>query len=180
MLKFKDADTRREVDKVMAVASGLAIDEAAEAFKSLPPIIAKAFQMVQQLQQSMQPQDPAVQAATAVETLRGKNQQALEQTRQHGQAQIKSADVAQRMKELQLRAIDGQRDDKNKQADRAVDVDVAQMKEQGDMQRAALDNQTKLEINTADNDTAMAISTAETLTGHRSTVSTGTGINPGE
>lgn len=199
LLKFKDPETRREVDRALALASTLVVEEAQQVFARMPPAIQKAMEVVQHFQQGQQPMDPA-QAMLAVEKIKGQNQQALEDKKQQGKAQELSttlqsqaanaqAERAERTKtkiaELNLRVVDS----KQKTQAAAIQQDAKQkherrqevFKQAAEDARNAEDNQTKLAINVQDNKTAMAIASAEIASAEKVAVSTGggTGPNPG-
>lgn len=190
LLKLKDPETRREVDRTVALASMTVIDEANMVLKSLPPIVNEAMQMVQQMQQAMQPQDPTAAGRIATEQVRGQNQMQLEQARQQGKAQEKQADLAdraderrtrtqERLDELKLRVIEGQRDSQDKAADRDAKMGQEQFKQAAETQRSNQDNAADIAMNTMDNNTALTIASAEIQSSEKVAVSTGTGINPG-
>lgn len=178
MLTFKDPETRQEVDKTLAMASTATIDEAGAAFAKLPPIIAKAFDIVNKLQANMH-QDPTVQGALQVEQVRGQNAQQLEQVRQQGKQATTQMSLADRQQALQLKVVDGKQHAADEQAKREADMQLEQMRAASSQAIAQETNETRTAINNADNATAISISSAEIEAGHKSALSTGTGLGKG-
>lgn len=190
LLKLKDPETRKEIDRTVAMASMAVIEEANTVLRTLPPIIGQAMQAVQALQQAQQPQDPTAAGKIATEQVRGRNQQQLEQQRQQGKQMEKQAEMAdsaeerrertaQRLQELKLRVIEGQRDSGERAAERDSDMQREQFQQSAESQRAHESNMTKIATNTEDNKTALTIAAAEIDSAENVAVSTGTGINPG-
>lgn len=193
LLKFKDSETRREVDRAVALASMLTIEEAREVLAKLPPAIGKAMEIVQHFQQASQGQDPAAAAMVAVEKIKGQNQQALETQRQQGkaqqlvqtlssQAQDKQAERLARnqekIRDLNLRVVEGKQKSQDAAADRAHEQQQEAFQQAQENRRNKEDNATKMAINTQDNQTALAIASAEIESDEKVAVSTGTGSNP--
>lgn len=195
LLKFKDPETRKEVDRALALASTLVIDEAQEVLARMPQAIQKAMHIVQHFQ-SMQQQDPAAAAMIAVEKIKGQNQQQLEDKKQAGKAQELSATLAsqaqnaqaeraertkQKISELNLRVVEGKQKSQDQKDKQRADMQKEVMRQAGEDQRNDADNATKLTINVQDNKTALAIAAAEIESAEKVAVSTGggTGPNPG-
>ena len=171
LLKFKDPETRREIDKVVALASTEAIDEAAQVFQKLPPIIAQAMQLVQQIQQQSMPQDPATAGRVAVEQMRGQTVMQTTQMNLADKKEDRQFRMAERLREINARVIEGGR--KEQSADKRE-----QFKQMAESDRANAANASKEFMNTQDNETALTIAQAEIESGEKVDVSTGTGINP--
>lgn len=178
MLKFKDPETRQEVDKTLAMASTATIDEAKQAFAKLPPIIAQAMAIVDKLQANMH-QDPTVQGALQVEQVRGQNAQSLEQVRQQGKQATAQMSIADRQQALQLKVLDGKQHAADEQANREAAQQLEQLRVGSAQAIAQETNQTRTAINNADNATAISIASAEIEAGKKSALSTGTGIGQG-
>jgi hypothetical protein len=201
LLKFKDAETRKEIDRALALASSLTIKEATAVLAKIPPAIQQAMQVIQHFQQESQQQDPTVPGKLAVVAAQGQNAQQLEQARQQGrgqeiaakaqsdqqrlaaQASDKQADrlsaSQQKLQELNLRVVEGKRDSQDKAMERTARMQTAQFHEAADTQRSHEDNATKVATNTQDNQTALTIANAEIASSEKVAVSTGTGLNPG-
>lgn len=201
MLKFKDPETRKEVDRAVALASSLVIDEAKSVLKSIPQVIQHAMQIIGHFQQAAQPQNPAAQAMVAVEGMKGKNAKELEGLKQQGAAQKSQGEqasklqvaqvaaaesaqerqsrVADKLKELNLRVVEGRQKSQDQQADREAELRRQQLAEAGDSQRSHEDNAARIAMNTMDNQTALNIAGAEIASDEKVAVSTGTGLDPG-
>lgn len=95
-------------------------------------------------------------------------------------AQVQQAALQQRAQTDQARiSIDQQKIQQaaqEKQNQQSIDLQKEQMRVQSD----AMANAVRERMNTADNETAMKIAAAEIAAGHRSALSTGTGINPNQ
>lgn len=194
LLKFKDPKTRKEIDKSLALASTVTIDEAKSVFANLPPVIAQAMQIVSKIMQSQQDMaDPTAKGKIAVENVKQQGAAQLQaQKSQDKQAELATkqqdaqAKTAERMQELRLKVVDGQRESRDamadrqqKERDRASRAETEQMRQLAENQRSREDNATKVAINTQDNQTALTIAEAEIESSEKVAVSTGTGINPG-
>jgi hypothetical protein len=199
LLKFKDPETRKEVDRALALASTLVVDEAKEVLAKMPQAIAKAMEVVQHFQAMQQPMDPA-QVMLEVEKVKGKNQQALEAQKQQGkgqelqaksqqlgqqlvaQAQESQAERAERTRqkiaELNLRVVEGSQQSQLERDKLKHDQRQEVFKQTAEDARNADDNDTKIAINTQDNQTAMAIASAEIESAEKVAVSTGEGGGP--
>jgi hypothetical protein len=192
LLKFKDAETRREIDRAVALASTLTIDEAKEVLAQMPQVIKQAVQIVQSFQQAAQSNDPA-QIMQAVEKIKGQNQLAVEDKKQQGKAQELSQTLAaqaqekqaerlarnrDKIQELNLRVIEGKQDVQLQTEKLQHDTRKEAMRQAAEDQRNEENNATKMAINSQDNETALVIAQAEIKSSEKVAVSTGTGSNP--
>lgn len=192
LLKFKDPETRKEVDRALALASTLVVEEAQQVLARMPQAIAKAMEVVQHFQQAQQ-QDPAAAAMIAVEKIKGQNQQQLEDKKQAGKAQELSATLGaqaqnaqaeraertkQKIADLNLRVVEGKQKSQDAREKQRADMQKEAITQAAEDQRNAEDNQTKLTINVQDNQTALAIASAEIESAEKVAVSTGGGSGP--
>lgn len=192
LLKFKDPETRKEVDRALALASTLVVEEAQQVLAKMPQAIAKAMEVVQHFQQAQQ-QDPAAAAMIAVEKIKGQNQQQLEDKKQTGKAQELSATLAaqaqesqaeraernkQKIAELNLRVVEGKQKSQDQREKARTDMQKEVTKQVAEDERNDKDNATKLMINVQDNKTALAIASAEIESAEKVAVSTGGGSGP--
>lgn len=194
-LEFRDAETRQEIDRVLAIAGSMAIEEATATFSKLPPIIEKTMQMMQQYAQNAMPQDP-----------QGQTKMAVAQIQTQARSQDKAQEIRVRMEELKLRAITGGQANQtrvqtaqlqaatqtqNTQTQVAADAarqqtEVAARARQeafsqsAETERAAVNNESRERMNLEDNQTALTIAQAEIESGERVAVSTGTDSSPGD
>jgi hypothetical protein len=158
MKELKDKDTKQAFDQMLAEASLNVSLEAEKAFASLPPIIEQAIAAIQSIQPPTPP-DPATQAALADVQMRGQVAQA--------KAQLDA-------QKLQLSAQQQQGDAAREQAKMQGDMQLQQMREQEDDQRAAAEIEAKIAMNDADNQTAKELAMMEMAQGNSGAPS----INP--
>lgn len=192
LLKFKDPETRKEVDRALALASTLVVEEAQQVLARMPQAIAKAMEVVQHFQQAQQ-QDPAAAAMIAVEKIKGQNQQQLEDKKQAGKAQELSATLGaqaqnaqaeraertkQKIAELSLRVVEGKQQSQDQKGKQRADMQKEAIRQAAEDQRNEENNAVKLEINREDNQTALAIAAAEIESAEKVAVSTGGGSGP--
>lgn len=192
LLKFKDPETRKEVDRALALASSLVVEEAQQVLAKMPQAIQKAMEVVQHFQQAQQ-QDPAAAAMIAVEKIKGQNQQQLEDKKQAGKAQELSATLGaqaqnaqaeradrtkQKIAELNLRVVEGKQKSQDQREKQRADMQKEAITQAAEDQRNEEDNATKLTINVQDNQTALAIASAEIESAEKVAVSTGGGSGP--
>jgi len=165
----KDNDARRALDRMLAEASTMVIEQGASVFDALPPVI----QQAQQLLQSMQPQqmqDPRL--AIEGQKLQLQTQQ-MQMDAQTAQAKMQ-LDAQQAQADAQLDAAKLQLSAQELQ----TRVQLEMQKQQAEDARKAAELQARIAMNTDDNRTAMELAAAEIASGERVAVSTGTGINP--
>jgi hypothetical protein len=180
MKNLKDPEARRAFDRMLAEASQTVVTEAAEVFVSLPPVIAQAMQMMEQMA-PQPPQDP--RTALEGQKLQAQAQRDQAQMQLEGQrAQIDAQTAAQR---IQLDAQKMQADAMKTQAEMQleaqklhIDRQLEQMKQDREDARSSAEINARMTMNQQDNQTAMQLAQAEIIAGERIAVSTGTGINP--
>jgi len=187
MKNLKDDEARRAFDRMLAEASQSVVTDAAEVFASLPPVIAQAMQMMQQLA-PQPPQDPR----TAIEGQKLQAQQQRDQAQMQldGQrAQMDAQNEAQRTQldgqKLQIEGQKMQAEAAKSQAEMQlqaqklqIEQQLEQMKQDREDARKSAELNARMTTNQQDNATAMAIAQAEIATGERVALSTGSGINP--
>ena len=186
----KDHETRREMDKMLAEASMLALEEGQHVFEALPPVIQQAQQLVQQMQQAaaVPPGDPMVaieqqKAQTAAQTAQAKAQLdgqklQIEQQQAAQDAQLSAAELQVKQQQLAQQA---QRDAAELQQRQQADMQAAALAGQHEShedQRKAAEVQARLDMNREDNATAMQLAAAEISSGEKIALTDGTGINP--
>jgi hypothetical protein len=158
MMRLKDPDLGRLIDRMFAAASRSVITKMEKTFENIAPMLQKLAIMAQQFKPPM-PMDPT-QAAIQTATIAATTQKEITQLR--GQSDVQKTQMTLAAKadlEAQKLAQAG--------SQHAVD---AELEEAG---IAA-----KHQMNTQDNVTALTIAQAELATGEKVAVSTGTGINP--
>jgi len=190
----KEPEARKAMDQMLAEASMQALQMGDEVFKSLPPVIQQAQQIVSQLQQQamVAPHDPKLaledkKLGMQQQTEQQRMQLEQQQTQQDGQIrqqelQIKQQELGQQaqtdQQKLTIEQQGGQQERQLSAAELQQNAALAAQHEQHEDDRKAAELQIKKELNTDDNATAMQIAAAEMETGGHSALSTGTGINP--
>jgi len=180
MKNLKDDEARRAFDRMLAEASQTVVTDAAEVFVSLPPVIAQAMQMMQQLA-PQPPQDPR----TAIEGQKLQAQQQRDQAQMQLEGQRAQLDAQTAAQRAQLDAQKMQADAMKTQAEMQLEMQklqieqqLEQMKQDREDARKSAELNARMTMNQQDNQTAMQLAQAEIMSGERIAVSTGTGINP--
>ena len=160
----RDTDAKQALDRMLAEAANAALQESAQELQGIPEIIARAQQLLQQLQPQQPPmQDPRL---------------ALEGQKLQMQAQQAQQRMQLDMQKLQIDQQQGAQDAQLKAAGLQQQLQIEQTRQQAEDQRKAAELQARIAMNTDDNRTAMELAAAELASGERVAVSTGTGINP--
>ncbi len=188
MLKeIRDPEAKRAFDAMLAEASQTVAAEAANVFASLPPVIAQAQQIMQQLapQPPMDPNVQLVQQQMQMQAQRDQQRSAIDAQKLQLTAQDAQQKAQMDAAKLQLDAQDAQQKAQMDAAKLQLDAQQMQQRMASDQQRQEAETQRKMAelqvrqaMNTQDNLTAMELAQLEVETGERIAVSTGTGINP--
>lgn len=165
----KDNEDRRALDRMLADASGVALNAGQQLFRTLPQIVQQAQQVMAQFQQPPM-QDPRL-------ALEGQKLQIEQQKLQINQQQAQQ-DAAMEAQRLQAQMADQQQDAQVDMAELQARIAIAQQQQQAEDARKAAELQARMTMNTDDNRTAMQLAAAEIASGERIGLSTGTGINP--
>lgn len=184
LMDAKSHEVSAELDRLLATVSTDVIQQAGQLFNQFPQIIQKAQQTLQQLSPQM-PQDPTLAAKQMDVQAKGQSDQSAERRAQvtaqsaAQRAQIGAASAEKRdSAKAQLEAMKAKLAAQKGEQDNVVKMRSAEMKEAGDTQREREKQASAERINTADNTTALEIAAAEIAQGERTSLSTGTGINP--
>lgn len=180
MKNLKDDEAKRAFDRMLAEASQTVVTDATEVFAALPPVIAQAMTMLEQLTpppppdprtalegQKMQAQAQRDQAQMQLEGQKMQMQMQKDQTAMQIEGQKMQADAMQTQAEMQLQAQKLQ-----------IEQQLEQMKQDREDARKSAELNARMTMNAQDNQTAMQLAQAEIMSGERIAVSTGTGINP--
>jgi chaperonin GroES len=188
MLKeIRDPEAKRAFDAMLAEASQTVAAEAANVFASLPPVIAQAQQIMQQLapQPPMDPNVQLVQQQMQMQAQRDQQRSAIDAQKLQLTAQDAQQKAQMDAAKLQLDAQDAQQKAQMDAAKLQLDAQQMQARMASDQQRQEAETQRKTAelqvrqaMNTQDNLTALELAQLEVETGERIAVSTGTGINP--
>jgi hypothetical protein len=180
MKNLKDDEARRAFDRMLAEASQTVVTDATDVFAALPPVIAQAMQMMQQLA-PQPPQDPR----TAIEGQKLQAQQQRDQAQMQLDGQRAQLDAQTAAQRAQLDAQKMQADAMKTQAEMQLEAQklqieqqLEQMKQDREDARTSAELNARMTMNQQDNQTAMQLAQAEIMSGERIAVSTGTGINP--
>ena len=164
-----DTDARRELDRMLVEAGGVAAAQSQQLFAQMPQIIQQAQQIMAQFQpQPMQ--DPRL-------AIEGQKLQ-LEQAKMQTDAQSEQAKMALEQQRMQLNQADQQQDAQIDIAELQARLQIEAQRQAAEDARKAAELQARLAMNTDDNRTAIDLAAAEIASGERVAVSTGTGINP--
>jgi hypothetical protein len=185
----KDPEVNQNFDRMLAVASDDVIMAGSQALGELPPILQQAIQYVQSMQP--RPTDPgqvqmqALQQRAQSEAQRAQMDQQklmLEQQETQQRLMLEQQEIQRNAQldqvKMQERAMQHEADFAREQMRVEAEAQREAERQASEDQRTAAEITSRERINTQDNDTAMRISSAEILTGDRSNLSTGTGINP--
>jgi len=135
------------------------------------PLLAQITQQAQQFApQPPMPPDNSLQIAKMNNALQG---QALQQKAAYD-AQKLQLDAQKMQQSAQLEASKLQQSEADRQAEMQREV----LRQQAETQRTQMSDSVRQAMNAADNETAMRITSAEIISGEKSNLSTGTGINP--
>lgn len=181
VMKFRDPETRKELDKTLAAASSDIVASAQKRFAPLPAIIQRA----QELLQSFGPNIPPDQAAQADITKAKIQQQSAREKIQARTQEVQQTLAADAQRDAQKTQTDLRRDQvKQQQEDRRTQMIQQQLtireanQQENETARQDAEMAARERMNTADNVTALTIAEAETLSDNKAAVETGTGINP--
>ena len=180
MKNLKDDEAKRAFDRMLAEASQTVVTDATEVFAALPPVIAQAMTMMEQLTpppppdprtalegQKLQAQQQRDQAQMQIEGQKMQMQVQKDQTAMQIEGQKMQAEAMQTQAEMQLQAQKLQ-----------IEQQLEQMKQDREDARKSAELNARMTMNAQDNQTAMQLAQAEIMSGERIAVSTGTGINP--
>lgn len=168
LMKYRDPQTRAELDRALASASKGVLEDAQGIFAKLPPIIQEAFEIANKIQQGQLPQDPASAAAVQIAQMDNATRN----------REIESREQLAMAKE-QTSAGKIKADMGDHQLQRVADAANEQLRQESENRRGQLDRLTKERMNVQDNMTALTIADAEVQSKEKVAVSKGTGVDPG-
>jgi hypothetical protein len=173
MKTLKDHASRRAFDRMLAEASQSVVGEAGDIFASLPPIIAKAMETMQQYA-PQPPQDPR----TAIEGQKLQAQTQRDQAQMQIEGQKMQAQMQLEGQKMQAQAAQDQVEQQLQAQKLQIEQQLEQLRQDREDARKAAELNARMTMNQQDNQTAMQLAQAEIMSGERIAVSTGTGINP--
>ena len=189
MLRLRNADVRKEMDKNLALQSQQVVPAVGEVLSGLVPVIEQAQQALQQMQPP--PEEPPVDpnAMAAIEQEREADQAKDAREREKTQLQLVDKREARahesEIKFMELdaeqkqKALDAARDDAREAADRAARLQELMERERAEDERTELETASRELMNAEDNATALEIAGVEARTKRETSVKTGEGVtNP--
>lgn len=188
VMDSKDPEVGAEVDKLLAQVSPQIMKEAQAAFASVPAVLQRAQQIIQQLNPQMPP-DNSMGVAQINTQSREKQTQATLASREKTTQVTLLAKERERRDKLASDQQSHQQDAQQAAQDRQAEDNRQQREQENQKAQALLREQTALQtereqtasherMNQEDNETALTIAEGEMLSGEKVGVSTGTGINP--
>lgn len=195
VMKHRDAETRKELDRTLAAASGTVMQKAQFALKQLPQVIQQAQALLQQYAPPPMgiPVDPNKKAETdrkakaddqkaalAGQKLQQEDQHKvidLQTRREDRQAEQESEFATLSAEERQM-AIQHAHEDALKAQELAARLEEIDKQERAEDERTAARLDSEERRNTQDNLSALRIAAAEVKTKEKAQVATGTGTNP--
>lgn len=190
MMKYRDPETRKEMDQTLAAVSQSLLPEAELMLAGIPPVIEQAMQMMQQLSESQQPQIPSdPNAMAAIEASEMADQR--KDVREKEKLQLTLVDKQEARKQvtenkfMELNAKDRQsevtnaRESAKKLAEYAARLEEILVKEAAEDRRTAEEIASREQINADDNTTALTIAAVDVATTGDTRVKTGESLtNP--
>lgn len=179
---IKDAEANQLIDgQDNAQQVAVAIKELQsieQEFSSMPQIIGKAMQALQQFSQQQQPQDP--KAATDMQIADKNNQASMQEKQMELQDKQQQRQIDAQAEQQKVARDDqlARQDAQLKQEQINADNQNVQFRELHEDQRDENDLQARLYMNEQDNATAKQLAEMEIVTGEKVNLSNGTGINP--
>ncbi len=173
----QDPKTRAELDKTLAAASPRVMERTTEIFAQIPDIISQAMQTMQQFapQPPPIPIDPNQAAETERKTQDDAQKAELKRVEITDKKEIEFTKLSAKERE---QAVETAREEAKVAAERASRLEQLMLQERADDERTAAKLESDERRNTQDNLTALKIVAAELESGEKTSLETGTGINP--
>ncbi len=181
-MQITDPAVKMELDRTIAQASSTVLGQAQQVMNgmSLPAVIQRAMQMVQQMHPP-QPTPVTVQMQRNqldAQNNQQKNQLAAQDLQQRGQKTVMDFQSKQqdRQHEAAMGALQQHAESMRASGNTASQQQIAELEQMGENARAEQQNATKEKINLEDNQTALAIAADKITSGKPPGVSTGRGL----
>lgn len=181
-MQIADPQVKAELDRTIAQASGTVLQEAGQVISgmSLPAIIQRAMQMVQQMHPP-QPTPVSVQMQRNqidAQNNQDKNKLAAQELAQKGQQAVANLQDAreERAHKQQMGALQQSAETQRAGNNTASQQQIAELEQMGENARAEQANASKEKINLEDNQTALAIAADKIDNAEPPGVSTGRGL----
>jgi hypothetical protein len=177
VMQDQSPETRAELDKTLAHMSPMVMKRTTEVFGQMPDIVQQAQQMMQQFQpqQPPLPLDPNMQAETQRRAQDDQQSAQLKTIELKDKKEIEFSKLSAKERE---EAVKTARIEATTAAERASRLEELLLQERADDERTAAKIESDERRNTQDNLTALKIVAAELEAGEKTSLETGTGINP--
>jgi hypothetical protein len=177
VMQAQDPETRAELDRTLAHMSPKIMERTQQVFKAMPQIVQQAMQMMQQFQPQPPPMpvDPNMQAETQRRTQDDQQTAQLKTIELKDKKEIEFSKLSAKERE---QAVETARIEATTAAERASRLEELLLQERADDERTATKIESDERRNTQDNLTALKIVAAELEAGEKTSLETGTGINP--
>lgn len=189
LLRLQDVDTRKELDRLLAVQSKDVIPATSQVLSGMVPVIQRAQQVLQAMmpEPEQPPIDPA--AAMAIQQEEQADQRKDQREREKEQLRLVDKDKERaHQKEIKFmeldaeqrqKTLDSAREDARQAAEYAARLEELMEQERAEDERAAMDAASRELMNAEDNATALEIAGVEAETKKETSVRSGEGItNP--
>ena len=189
LMKLRDPDVRKELDRNLAVQSQQVVPAVGQVFGGLPPIIDQVMQVLQSMQPEPEqpPADPNAMAAIEQEQQSDEMRDAREREKTQLQLVDKQSARAD-AKEIKLMELDQEsrenllqeaRDDARQAMEYAARLEELMEKERAEDERTVLETESRELINADDNATALEIAGVQAAAKEKTGIKSGEGVtNP--
>lgn len=189
MMKLRDPEVRKELDKNLAVQSKDVVPAVAQVFAGLPQVIQGAIELMQQMQpeEPGPPVDPTAMAAIEQEQQSDEMRDTREREKiklqlvdkQEARADVKEIKLMELDQESRENLLQNAREDARKATEYAARLEELLEKERAEDERTVIETESRELINADDNATALEIAGAKATKEEKTSVTTGEGVtNP--
>ncbi len=189
MMRLRDPEVRRELDKNLALQSQQVIPAVGEVLSGLPPILQQIAQVLEEMQPEPEqpPMDPNAQAAIDQERESDQMRDARERDKtqltlvdkKEERAQVKEIKFMELDQESKENTLRGAREDARKAQEYAARLEELMEKLGADMEETLVETTSREEINAEDNATALTIAEVGAEAKRETGITTGEGkTNP--
>ena len=189
MMRLRNPDVRKELDKNLALQSQSVVPAVGEVLSGLTPVIQQAQQLLQEMQPQPEPPPPDPAAVMAIEQEREADQaKDVRETKkmelqlvdkQESRAHEKEIKFMELDAEQRQKALDDARDAAQQASEHAARLEELMVRETAEDERTAEEVASRELMNAEDNLTALEIAGVEAETKKETSVKTGEGVtNP--
>ncbi len=189
LMKLRDPDVRKELDRNLAVQSQQVVPAVGEVFSGLPPIIDQVMEVLDSMQPEPEqpPADPNAMAAIEQEQQSDEMRDAREREKtqlqlvdkQSARADAKEIKLMELDQESRENLLENAREDARQALEYAARLEELIEKERADDERTVIETESRELINADDNATALEIAGVQAAAKEKTRVTTGEGVtNP--